>query len=46
VILSIGVRPNSELARESRLELNARGGIIVDSKLELPIQISMQSGCH
>lgn len=30
VILSIGVRPNSELARDAGLELNQRGGIVVD----------------
>lgn len=33
VILSIGVRPNSALAREAGLELNARGGIVVDGHL-------------
>ena len=33
VILSIGVRPNSELAREAGLTLNARGGIVVDDTL-------------
>ncbi|MDO5132668.1 MAG: FAD-dependent oxidoreductase [Eubacteriales bacterium] len=33
VILSIGVRPNSLLAREAGLELNARGGIVVDEYL-------------
>lgn len=33
VILSIGVRPNSELARASGLEINARGGIVVDDML-------------
>lgn len=30
VILAIGVRPNGELARASGLEINARGGIVVD----------------
>lgn len=30
VILAIGVRPNSELARASGLTLGARGGIVVD----------------
>lgn len=30
VILSIGVRPNSSLAKDSGLKLNQRGGIIVD----------------
>ncbi len=30
VILSIGVRPNSKLAEEAGIELNKRGGIIVD----------------
>ena len=33
VILSIGVRPNSELAKAAGLELNARGGIIVSDTL-------------
>ena len=33
VILSIGVRPNSELAKNAGLELNARGGIIVDENM-------------
>ena len=33
VILSIGVRPNSELARDAGLELNPRGGVIVDERL-------------
>lgn len=30
VILSIGVRPNSTLAKQAGLQLNARGGIVVD----------------
>jgi len=34
VILSIGVRPNSELAKASGLEINARGGIVVDDYLK------------
>lgn len=34
VILSIGVRPNSELAKAAGLEINARGGIIVDDTLK------------
>lgn len=33
VILSIGVRPNSELAKDAGLELNERGGIVVDDNL-------------
>ena len=33
VLLSIGVRPNSELAREAGLKLNARGGILTDEML-------------
>jgi len=33
VILAIGVRPNSELAKAAGLPLNARGGIIVDETL-------------
>ena len=34
VILSIGVRPNSELARQSGAKLNQRGGVIVDEYLQ------------
>lgn len=33
VILSIGVRPNSQLAKDAGLELNARGGVVVDGTL-------------
>lgn len=33
VILSIGVRPNSELAAEAGLELNQRKGIVVDKMM-------------
>lgn len=34
VILSIGVRPNSTLAKNSGLEINERGGIVVDDYLK------------
>ena len=34
VILSIGVRPNSQLAKEAGLELNQRGGIKVNDNLQ------------
>lgn len=34
VILSIGVRPNSEIAKAAGLELNPRGGIVVDHTLK------------
>jgi CoA-disulfide reductase len=34
VILAIGVRPNSELAKDCGLELNQRGGIIVNEYLQ------------
>ncbi|MDF2677226.1 MAG: FAD-dependent pyridine nucleotide-disulfide oxidoreductase, partial [Bacillota bacterium] len=34
VILSIGVRPNSQLAKEAGLSINQRGGIIVDKYLK------------
>ena len=34
VILSIGVRPNGQLAKNSGLELNQRGGIVVDKYLK------------
>lgn len=33
VVLSIGVRPNNQLAASAELTLNARGGIVVDSYL-------------
>ena len=33
VILSIGVRPNSSLAKDAGLKLNQRGGIIVDEHM-------------
>jgi NADPH-dependent 2,4-dienoyl-CoA reductase/sulfur reductase-like enzyme/peroxiredoxin family protein/TusA-related sulfurtransferase/rhodanese-related sulfurtransferase len=33
VILSIGVRPNGELAQQAGLEVNARGGIVTDSAM-------------
>ncbi len=34
VILSIGVRPNSQLAKEAGIELNQRGGVVVDKYLK------------
>ena len=34
VILAIGVRPNGELAKASGLEVNARGGIVVDDYMK------------
>lgn len=34
IILSIGVRPNSQLAKEAGLQLNERGGIVVDEHLK------------
>lgn len=34
VILSIGVKPNSLLAKDAGLELNQRGGIVVDEHME------------
>lgn len=34
VILSIGVRPNSVLAKDAGLEINQRGGIVVDKYLK------------
>ncbi len=34
VLLSIGVRPNSEIAKNAGLALNARGGIITDAHLK------------
>lgn len=33
IILSIGIRPNGELAKDSGLETNPRGGIVVDKKM-------------
>jgi NADPH-dependent 2,4-dienoyl-CoA reductase/sulfur reductase-like enzyme/peroxiredoxin family protein/TusA-related sulfurtransferase/rhodanese-related sulfurtransferase len=34
VILAIGVKPNGELARAAGLQMNARGGIVVDEYLK------------
>lgn len=34
VILSIGIKPNSSLAKEAGIELNQRGGIVVNEYLE------------
>lgn len=34
VILSIGVRPNSQLAKDAGLDIGARGGIVVDEYLK------------
>ena len=34
VILSIGVRPNSQIAKDAGLELNARGGIVVNDHMQ------------
>lgn len=34
VILSIGIRPNSEIAVEAGLEVNARKGIVIDDSLK------------
>lgn len=34
VLLSIGVRPNSQLAKDAGLKLNAKGGVVVDSYLK------------
>lgn len=33
VLMSVGVRPNSELAREAGLRISDRGGIVVDDRL-------------
>lgn len=38
IILSIGVRPNSELAKAAGIETNARGGVIVDDYLQTSVQ--------
>ncbi len=38
VILSIGVRPNSELAKAAGIETNARGGVIVDQYLQTSVK--------
>lgn len=34
IILAIGVRPNSQLAKDAGLTLNARGGIVVDAHMK------------
>ena len=33
VVLSIGIRPNGQLAKDCGLEMNARGGIIIDDHM-------------
>lgn len=38
VILSIGVRPNSEIAKDAGIELNDKGGIKVNNKFETNIE--------
>lgn len=38
VILSIGVRPNSELAKDAGIELNKRGGVVVDDHFRTNIK--------
>lgn len=38
VILSIGIRPNSELAKDAGILLNSKGGIIVDEYLRTSIE--------
>lgn len=37
VILSIGVRPNNELAKQAGLALNKKGGVVVDEYLQTSI---------
>ena len=38
VLLSIGVKPNSELAKRAGLQLNARGGVMVDEFLKTSVE--------
>lgn len=38
VVLAIGVKPNSELAKEAGITLNQRGGIVVDEHLQTSIE--------
>lgn len=38
VMLSIGIKPQTELAKAAGLELNARGGIVVNDKMETSIE--------
>lgn len=38
IILSIGVKPNSELAVDAGIELNARKGIVVNERLQTSVQ--------
>lgn len=37
VLLSIGVKPNSDLARDAGLVLNQRGGIVVDENMQTSV---------
>lgn len=34
IILSIGIRPNSKLAKDAQIQTNKRGGIVVDNKMK------------
>ena len=38
VVLAIGVKPNSELAKDAGITLNQRGGIVVDEHLQTSIE--------
>ena len=38
VFMSIGIRPNSELAKQAGIKLNQRGGILVDEYLQTSIE--------
>lgn len=38
VMLSIGIKPQTELAKAAGLEMNARGGILVNDKMETSIK--------
>jgi NADPH-dependent 2,4-dienoyl-CoA reductase/sulfur reductase-like enzyme/peroxiredoxin family protein/TusA-related sulfurtransferase/rhodanese-related sulfurtransferase len=38
VIMSAGIRPNSGFAKSSGIELNARGGIVVDNKFRTSLE--------
>jgi NAD(P)H-nitrite reductase large subunit len=37
VILAIGVRPETELAKAAGLQIGSRGGIVVDAQMRTPI---------
>ncbi|MGO1580191.1 MAG: DsrE/DsrF/DrsH-like family protein [Peptoniphilaceae bacterium] len=38
ILLSIGVRPNTEFLKDSKIKLNEKGGVIVDSNMQTSVE--------